>query len=172
MVRTLSTLWAVKIRRAQDSDAEGIRRIYNQAVTETTHTFDLVPRSLAQQQDWIAARQGSLAAIVAVSDEGEVLGFASLSRYRDRPAYSTTVENSVYVSPGAHRQGVGAALMTALIELASDHGYHSIVARIADAQEASIKLHAKHGFELVGIEKEIGRKFGRWLDVALMQRLL
>ena len=163
---------AVKIRRAEVSDAEGIMRIYNQAVTETTHTFDLVPRSVEQQRDWIAQRQGSLAAIIAESDDGELLGFASFSRYRDRPAYSTTVENSVYVAPGAHRQGVGSALMTELIEVATHHGYHSIVARIADAQEASIQLHSKHGFELVGIERQIGRKFGRWLDVALMQRML
>lgn len=162
----------MKIRRAELRDAEGIREIYNQAVTETTHTFDLVPRSLQDQKDWITARQGSLAAIVAVSEDGEILGFASLSRYRDRPAYSTTVENSVYVSTTAHRQGVGSTLMAALIELASHHGYHSIVARIADAQEASINLHRNHGYELVGIEREIGRKFGRWLDVALMQRML
>ncbi len=162
----------VKIRRAEIKDAEVLRRIYNQAVTETTHTFDLVPRSLQEQKDWIAARQGSLAAVVAESDDGKILGFASLSRYRDRPAYSTTVENSVYVAPEAHRQGVGSALMAELIELASHHGYHSIMARIADAQEASINLHRSHGYELVGIERQIGRKFGRWLDVALMQRML
>ena len=160
------------IRRAEIADAEGIRLIYNQAVTETTHTFDLVPRTLEDQKKWIAQRQGSLAAIVAVGDDGTILGFASLSRYKDRPAYSTTVENSVYVATHAHRQGVGGALMEALIQVATDHGYHSIMARIADAQDASITLHTKHGFELVGVEREIGRKFGRWLDVALMQRLL
>ena len=160
------------IRRAEIADAEGIRSIYNQAVTETTHTFDLVPRTLQGQQEWLAQRQGSLAAIVAVSDSGAILGFASLSRYKDRPAYSTTVENSVYVANNAHRQGVGSALMEALIQVARDHGYHSIMARIAGAQEASITLHTKHGFELVGIEREVGRKFGRWLNVALMQRLL
>lgn len=162
----------MKIRRVEITDAEAIMVIYNQAVTQTTHTFDLVPRTLDEQRTWIAARQGSLAAVLAEGDDGTILGFASLSRYRDRPAYSTTVENSVYVAPNAHRQGVGSALMEALIELAQDHGYHSIIARIADAQEASITLHAKHGFVLVGIEREIGRKFGRWLDVALMQRLL
>ena len=160
------------IRRAEIADAEGIRSIYNQAVTETTHTFDLVPRTLQDQQEWIAHRQGSLAAIVAVGDSGVILGFASLSRYKDRPAYSTTVENSVYVATHAHRQGVGSALMEALIQVATDHGYHSIMARIADAQDASITLHTKHGFELVGVEREVGRKFGRWLNVALMQRLI
>ena len=161
------------IRRAEIADAPGIRAIYNQAVTETTHTFDLVPRTLADQQEWLAQRQGSLAALVAVDDDDdEILGFASLSRYKDRPAYSTTVENSVYVATHAHRRGVGGALMEALIQLARDHGYHSIMARIADAQDASITLHTKHGFELVGIEREVGRKFGRWLNVALMQRLL
>lgn len=160
------------IRRAEIADAEGIRSIYNRAVTETTHTFDLVPRTLQDQQEWIAQRQGSLAAIVAVGDAGVILGFASLSRYKERPAYSTTVENSVYVASHAHRQGVGSALLEALIQVATDHGYHSIMARIADAQDASITLHTKHGFELVGVEREVGRKFGRWLNVALMQRLL
>lgn len=160
------------VRRAEIADAEGIRAIYNQAVTETNHTFDLVPRTIEDQQNWIAQRQGSLAALVAVADDGTIMGFASLSRYKERPAYSTTVENSVYVATHAHRQGVGSALMEALIELASAHGYHSMMARIADAQDASITLHTKHGFELVGIEREVGRKFGRWLDVALMQKLL
>ena len=162
----------MKIRRADIGDAEAIRAIYNQAVTETTVTFDLVPRTLDEQVQWIEQRQGALAAIVAEDDHGEILGFASLSRYRDRPAYATSVENSIYVALNAQRQGVGSALMEALIRVASDHGYHAIMARIAGAQEASIALHAKHGFQLVGVEREVGRKFGRWLDVALMQRLL
>jgi phosphinothricin acetyltransferase len=101
-----------------------------------------------------------------------VLGFASLSAYRDRPAYSTTVEDSVYVHRDHRGQGVGRVLLTEICRLATVHGFHAVMARIADAQSPSIALHRACGFELVGIEREVGRKFGRWLDVALMQKLL
>lgn len=162
----------VDTRLARRSDAEAIRRVYNHYVANTTVTFDMVPRSLEQQEAWLAARSGALAVIVAVDDDDRVLGFASLSPYKDRPAYRTTVENSIYVAPGLERRGVGRTLLWHLIEVASDHGYHSMIARIADASPASVGLHRAAGFELVGVEREVGRKLGRWLDVAVMQRLL
>jgi phosphinothricin acetyltransferase len=95
-----------------------------------------------------------------------------LSPYRDRPAYSTTVEDSVYVAPGHQGEGVGRSLLTELVSLATAHGFHSMMARIVGGHEASIALHRSVGFEVVGTEREVGRKFGRWLDVVLMQRLL
>ncbi|MFW2380381.1 MAG: N-acetyltransferase family protein [Acidimicrobiales bacterium] len=162
----------VDTRLARLSDAEAIRAIYNHYVTTTTVTFDMVPRSLEQQEAWLSERSGALAVIVAVDVDDRVIGFASLSPYKPRPAYRTSVENSVYVDPGSARQGVGRALMARLIEVANDHGYHAMMARIADANPASVGLHEAVGFELVGIEKEVGRKFNRWLDVAVMQRLL
>ncbi len=162
----------VDVRLARLSDAEAIRTIYNHFVENTTSTFDMVPRSLEQQEAWLSARSGALAVIVAVDADDTVMGFASLSPYKDRPAYRTSVENSVYVAPGLERRGVGRTLMTTLIEVATEHGYHAMMARISEARESSVGLHRSVGFELVGIEKEVGRKFNQWLDVAVMQKLL
>jgi L-amino acid N-acyltransferase YncA len=160
------------VRRATPADAEAIRAIYNVEVTGSTVTFDLVPRTLEDQLAWQAQHAGAHPAVVAVDDEGRVLGFASLSSYRDRPAYATTVEDSVYVHHDHRGEGVGRVLLSEIVRLATSHGFHSVVARIADAQPPSIGLHRACGFELVGIEREVGRKFGRWLDVAVMQKLL
>jgi len=101
-----------------------------------------------------------------------VLGFGSLSPYRQRPAYATTVEDSVYVHHEARRQGVGAAILEELLRLATSHGFHAVMARVVGGHEASTRVHRACGFQLVGVEREVGRKFGRWLDVVLMQRLL
>ena len=163
----------VTTRLAERRDAEAIREIYNREVTGSTVTFDLVPRTLEAQQAWIAAHSGAHPAIVAVDEaSGDVAGFGSLSAYRDRPAYSTTVEDSVYVHDGWRGQGVGRALLAELVRLATMHGFHSVMARIVGGHEVSIRLHESCGFSLVGVEREVGRKFGRWLDVALMQRLV
>jgi L-amino acid N-acyltransferase YncA len=165
----------ISVRTAVIDDAEGIRAIYNHEVTTTTSTFDLVPRSLAEQQRWLQARAGAFAAIVAVDDElpgHPVAGFASLSPYKDRAAYSTTVEDSVYVDRTMGGQGVGTLLLSRLVDIARESGFHAVMARIEASGAASRALHAKCGFELVGVEREVGRKFNRWLDVAVMQRLL
>lgn len=146
--------------------------IYNREVLETAHTFDLHPRTLEDQSRYIEDRSGGLIVLAAESDDGEIVGFGSISFYRDRPGYRTSVENSVYVHPDHHREGVGSALLAALIENARAHGFHAMFARIVDAQEASVELHRRHGFEMVGIEREAGRKFSKFRDVALMQRLL
>ena len=164
---------AVDVRLARLDDAEAIRTIYNLEVTGSTCTFDLVPRTLADQEAWLAKHRGAHPAVVAVDDEsGQVVGFGSLGPYRSRPAYSTTVEDSVYVRRDQHRKGVGRALLGELVGLATDHGFHAVMGRIVGGHEASIRLHEACGFELVGVEREVGRKFGRWLDVVVMERLL
>ena len=163
---------AVTIRLAEPSDSDGIRAIYNREVEGSTVTFDMVPRTGDEQLAWIAEHSGPYPAIVAVEATGTVLGFASLSPYRPRPAYATTVENSVYVHHDARGRKIAVQLMTELVELAQAHGFHSIIARIVGDHEASIALHAHVGFEVIGREREVGRKFGRWLDVVLMQRML
>jgi len=159
------------VRLATVADAEAIRSIYNVEVLESTVTFDLVPRSLEEQQQWLTARSGAHAVLVAEHD-GEVIGFASLSPYRDRPAYSTTVEDSVYVQRAAQGRGVGKALLGGLVDTATAHGFHAVMARIVGGHDASIALHRAHRFDIVGTEREVGRKMGRWLDVVVMQRLL
>ena len=161
----------MEVRPARPADAEAIRTIYNAEVTGSTVTFDLVPRTLEDQLAWQAAHAGAYPAVVAV-DGSEVVGFASLSPYKDRPAYNPTVEDSVYVRAGSRTGGVGRLLLGEVVRLAGVHGFHSIIARIADAQAPSIGLHRACGFELVGVEREVGRKFGRWLDVAIMQRMV
>ena len=160
------------MRVASVDDAEAVREIYNLEVLESTVTFDLVPRTLEQQRAWLDARSGAHAVLVAEDEAGEVVGFASLSPYKDRPAYSTTVEDSVYVRRDQQGRGIGRVLLTELVALATAHGFHSVMARVVGGHEASIRLHAALGFETVGTEREVGRKFGRWLDVVVMQRLL
>lgn len=168
----------MEVRLAVSDDAEPIRAIYNREVTGSTVTFDLVPRSLAEQQAWLASHSGAHPAVVAVAGPGDeagggrLAGFGSLSPYRSRPAYATTVEDSVYVHEDFRGRGVGRLLLAELVRLATVHGFHAVMARIVGGHEASIALHRACGFELVGVEREVGRKFGRWLDVALMQRLL
>jgi L-amino acid N-acyltransferase len=161
----------MELRLAALEDAEAIREIYNVEVTQSTVTFDLVPRSLEEQQNWLQARSGAHAVIVAVED-GEVVGFGSLSPWRDRPAYATTVEDSVYVRRDRQGRGVGRAVLEELVRVATLHGFHAMIGRIVGGHEASIALHRAAGFEQVGVEREVGRKFNRWLDVVLMQRLL
>jgi phosphinothricin acetyltransferase len=110
--------------------------------------------------------------VVVAEDAGDVVGFGSLSKWRDRPAYSTTVEDSVYVHRQRQGQGIGRQLLDELVATATRHGFHACMARIVGGHDASIALHAACGFEIVGTEREVGRKFGKWLDVVLMERLL
>jgi L-amino acid N-acyltransferase YncA len=171
------TTGEITSRLATLDDAAAIAGIYNNEVLTSTVTFDLVPRSLDDQRTWLATRSGAYAAIVAVADEslpgtGEVVGFASLSPYKERAAYSTSVDNSVYVHPDHQGRGIGKLLLGELVDTARSHGFHAVFARIVGGHDASIRLHEKFGFQRVGVEREVGRKFGQWLDVVLMQRLL
>lgn len=160
------------MRPAVLADAEAIRTIYNHEVVHTAATFDLVPRTLAEQEAWLDARSGAFTAVVAVDDDEVVVGFGALSPYKERAAYRTSVEDSVYVRRDLGGKGVGSLILGTLLEIAADSGFHAVFARINASGEASIALHAKLGFTLVGVEREVGRKFNRWHDVALMQRLL
>jgi L-amino acid N-acyltransferase len=162
----------MRVRLAASSDAESIRSIYNAEVTGSTATFDLVPRTSEEQLAWLADHRGPYPAVVATGENDLVLGFGSLSEYKNRPSYATTVENSVYVDAAHRGEGVGRTLLEQLIELATQHGFHSVIARIGGDNPASIALHRACGFTLVGGEREVGRKFSRWLDVTVLQRLL
>jgi L-amino acid N-acyltransferase YncA len=177
----------MRIRLAELADAAAIRAIYNVEVLESTNTFDMVPRSEAEQEAWILEHSGVHPALVAteasdprtpgapglIGANGEiVLGFGSLSSFRERSGYSATAENSVYVDRAQRGKGVGKALLAELLVLASAHGFHSLIARIAGHNETSIGLHEAAGFELVGVEREVGRKHRQWLDVVELQRLL
>ena len=160
------------IREATSNDAEAIRLIYNHEVENETSTMDLVPRTLETQREWIAARSGAFCAVVAVDSSGTVLGFGALSEYKDRSGYRSTVENSVYVRRDVARRGIGKQILLHLLETATVSGFHSVIARIEAQSLASRGLHSSCGFELVGIEKQVARKFGKWLDIAVMQKSL
>jgi L-amino acid N-acyltransferase len=175
------------IRLAELADAEAVRTIYNVEVTDSTNTFDMVPRTRAEQEAWVLGHHGVHPAIVATEPpdwdrpeagglagaNGEiVLGFGSLSPFRERSGYSGTAENSVYVDRAQRGKGVGRALLAELLVLASAHGFHSVIARIAGHNETSVGLHTAAGFELVGVEREVGRKHRQWLDVVELQRML
>ena len=151
--------------------------IYNAEVVESTVTMDIVPRTLADQLRWIEDHRGIHGAVVACDDDAttgveRVLGFASISPWRSRAAYSTSVENSVYVDRDHQGRGVGRILLDDVLRVAADSGFHTCFARIMSGHEASIRLHASRGFELIGVEREVARKFGRWIDVTVMQKML
>jgi len=171
---------------ARAEHAEGTRAIYNRAIETSTATFEMSPKSSFEQVRWIAEHSGAHPAVVALTTtpaptEGSppqhgpqdaVVGFGAISPYRPRPAYSTTVESSVYVHHDFRRMGIGQALVLEVLRLAKAHGFHAVIARIAGGNDASVALHQACGFEVIGTEREVGRKFGRWLDVVCMERLL
>ena len=163
----------VVLRPARLEDAEAIRQIYNAEVTTTTITFDIMPRSLADQVAYLSDRSGAHAVIVAAdTEDGTVLGYAALSPWRSKPAYATSVEDSIYVHRDHQGRGLGRLLLDELTQVATARGFHAMFARIVGGHAASIRLHEALGFEVVGTEREVGRKFGRWLDVVVMERLL
>ncbi|MHB8245236.1 MAG: GNAT family N-acetyltransferase [Acidimicrobiales bacterium] len=161
----------MEIRRATERDGEAIRSIYNVEVLTSTATLDLVPRSEEEQRAWMAAHSGAYPVLVAAESRA-VVGFSSLSPYRPRPGYSTAVEDSVYVAAEARGQGIGRLLLQAALDAALSHGFHSVIGRISAEQLPSIRLHEASGFVMIGVEREVGRKFGRWIDVAIVQLLL
>jgi L-amino acid N-acyltransferase len=161
----------IALRAAEDSDLAAILAIYNDAVAHTTAVYDYEPRSLAAQRQWFEAKQAaSLPVIVADAGDG-VIGFASYGPFRPWPAYGHTVENSVYVAPGQRGRGVGAALLEHLVAVAAHQPIHAMVAGIDAANEASLRLHARFGFEKVGHFRQVGWKFQRWLDLVFLERL-
>ena len=162
----------LSLRIAEPHDAEAIAAIYNHEVEHETSTFDLVPRTVDEQRTWLAARTGVFSVIVAYDSDQGVVGFAALSTYRERAGYRTTVENSIYVRRDQQRRGVGKLLLTRLLDVARDSGFHTVIARIEATSTGSLALHESLGFIKVGVEREVGRKLGRWLDSAIMQKML
>lgn len=162
---------ACTVRPATADDLSAIAEIYNDAILNSVATFDLEPWTPDHMARWLEEHRPPFAALVAERDSSEVLGWASLGPFRSKPAYRYTTENSIYVREDAQAQGVGAALMARLVEAADENGWHVVIARITAPNRASERLHARYGFERVGVEREVGRKFDRWLDVLIMQRV-
>lgn len=158
------------IRPATTDDIPAITEIYNQAVLTTTATFDTETRRLAEQQTWFTNHDARHPVVVAELD-GAVVGWASLSQWSDRRAYADTAEISVYVSEAFRGRGVGRRLLEAIVQEGQRVGLHTVIARIADGNAVSVHLHRSVGFEPIGVMKEVGRKFGKLLDVHLMQKI-
>jgi len=162
------------IRDATPADLGEINDIYNYYVLTCTCTYQELPESAADRSEWFKSHDSKHPVIVAEL-EGEIVGWGSLSQFggpRARSAYRFTVEDSVYVRHDMQRQGIGAAILAELIRQAKALGYRSIVASISADRTPSISLHEKLGFAKVAHLREVGLKFGRWLDVVYLQKML
>jgi phosphinothricin acetyltransferase len=163
----------IQTRPATRADLPSILEIYNHAVLNTTASYDYEPRTLEHRVAWFDDHlKHDLPVFVALDEMERVTGWSALNRFHDRAGYRFTVENSVYVAADQRGRGVGTRLLPLLIEAARERRFHAILAVIDAANEPSIRLHAKFGFERVGLFREVGFKFGRWLDVAYMELLL
>jgi L-amino acid N-acyltransferase YncA len=162
----------VVIREAQEADLSDLLAIYNDAVLTTTAVYDYSERTAEQQSAWFKAKRDQGLPVLVAENGGDAVGFASYGRYRPWPAYLHSVENSLYVAADWRGRGIGSLLLPALIQRATDRGLHAMIAGIDAANEASLRLHAKFGFEPVGRFREVGWKFERWLDLAFLQRML
>lgn len=158
------------LRSAREEDVPALAGIYNEAVLTTVATFDTQPRSLEAQREWLRLHNPAHPVFVA-EVRGEVVGWASLSRWSDRRAYDCTAEVSFYVRSDHRGRGIGRALLVALITRSDERGVHALLARIADGNAVSVHLHEALGFRPVGVMREVGFKFGRWIDVHLLERM-
>jgi L-amino acid N-acyltransferase YncA len=164
---------SLEIRPTRVADLPMITEIYAHEVRVGTATFELVAPDLSEMtRRFQALRDGGFPYLVAELD-GEVAGYAYASSYRPRPAYRFTVENSVYLRPATHRRGIGRQLLERLIAECETRGFRQMIAVIGDsANAASIGVHARCGFQMIGTHPNVGLKFGRWLDTVMMQREL
>lgn len=163
----------VRIRRAKREDCQAILAIYNHAVLHTTASYDYEPRTLEHRLEWFEAHEREDLAIFVAEAEGDgVVGWSALNKFHDRMGFRFTSENSVYVAEPWRGRGLGGILLKPLIDAAEARGLRAILAAIDADNQSSIRLHAKHGFERVGQFRQVGYKFGRWLDVVYMERLI
>ncbi len=158
----------MKIRAATNEDQQAILEIYNEAVQNTTATFDTEPRSLQNQVEWFRRHKKNHPVLV-VEENDKVIGWSSMSPWSDRCAYDTTVEVSVYVHRDFRGRGIGSQLLEKITEEGRRANNHTVLSRISEGNDISIHLHEKLGYRHIGVMKEVGFKFGKFLDVTLMQ---
>lgn len=159
------------IRRATSADTAAITDIYNEAILTTTATFDIEPKTIEDRARWLEARGERFPVFVAESD-GQVLGWTSLTRWSERAGYDDTAETALYVHSSHRGRGIGRQLKAAMIDEARRLKFHTLIVRVTEDSEASLHLNKDAGFVLVGTVKQAGRKFGRLLDVHIMQKML
>jgi L-amino acid N-acyltransferase YncA len=162
---------ALVIRKAAKSDIDAITEIYNEAILTTTATFDTEPKSITDRLQWFNSHDERHPIFVAVY-EGSVVGWSSITQWSERPAYSETSEISSYVKSEYRNKGIGRKLKIVIIEEAKKLQFHCLIARVAGESAVSLHLNRSFGFVEVGTLKEVGKKFGRRLDVHILQKIL
>lgn len=168
----MKTSPALLIRTATPDDVSAITAIYAEHVLHGTASFDTVPRSHAATREKLDACLERQWPFLVAEKSGEILGYAYVTQFRDRPAYANTCENSIYVKAQRRGEGVGHALLQALVQRATARGFRQMIAVIGGGEPASIAVHGKAGFSHAGRMTSVGWKFGRWLDTVYMQRPL
>ena len=169
----MSTAASVTLRDGSPGDAAAIAAIYAEHVLHGTASFELTPPGVDEIRRRMTVLTGEGYPWILACDDAGIAGYAYAGPYRPRPAYRYTVEDSVYLAPRAQRRGIGSTLLQALIDRCAARGHRQMIAVIGDsANAASIALHARAGFTAAGRLAQVGWKFGRWLDVVLMQRAL
>jgi len=158
------------IRKAVLGDVSAITAIYNEAILTTSATFDNEPKTISEQKRWFKSH-GPRNPILVAEIDGNVVGWASLSEWSNRCAYADTAEISVYVKEAFRSRGIGKNLMQAVLSEGKTAGLHTVISRITSGNDISIHLHRQFGFEDIGIMKEVGKKFGKLLDVCMMQKI-
>ncbi|WP_246862347.1 GNAT family N-acetyltransferase [Nocardioides sp. SYSU D00065] len=159
------------IRRALPADLDAVARIYAREAREGHATFDVEARPMTLWRERLDA-SGAGDHFLVAEHEGAVIGYATSSPFRPKPAYRHTRESTVYVAPGHQGLGAGRALYDALLTALAADGIHLVVAAVALPNPASLALHRACGFEEVGVMREVGRKLDRWIDIAWLQRVL
>ncbi|MFF9486923.1 GNAT family N-acetyltransferase [Streptomyces sp. NPDC014676] len=165
----------VQVRPGTEGDLTALTDLYNHYVRETAITFDTAPFTPEERRPWLLSHpvDGPYRLMVATSaGSRRILGYATSSPFRPKPAYTTSVETTVYVAPGAGRRGIGTLLYQALFEALAGEDLHRAYAGVAQPNDASARLHGRFGFRHVGTYREVGRKFGRWWDVAWYEKPL
>jgi L-amino acid N-acyltransferase YncA len=158
------------VREAADTDLSAIQRIYAHHVTHSLATFEEVPPSTEEMSARRASVISSGLPYLVAMQGGEVVGYSYAAKFHSRAAYRYTIENSIYVSNSFLGQGIGKALLGALISRCEAGPWRQMIALIGDSNLASIRLHGGHGFNMVGTLESVGFKFGHWVDVVFMQR--
>jgi phosphinothricin acetyltransferase len=162
----------ITIRPAIETDLPAILNIYNDVIVNTTAVFEYRPHTLDMRKVWFAAKQEQGHPVFVAEENGVLLGLSSIGPFRAWAAYQYTVENSVYVAHAARGKGIGKLLLPPVIAAAKQLNLHTIVAGIEATNEASLRLHRFFGFEESAHFKQVGYKFGRWLDLKFLQLLL
>jgi L-amino acid N-acyltransferase len=162
----------IQIRTALETDLEAMLEIYNDVIVNTTAVYDYEPHTLEMRRQWFRIKEAQGYPVFVAEDNGRVVGFSSIGPFRAWAAYKYSVENSVYVAADQRGKGIGKKLIEPLIRASEQLNMHTIIAGIDATNEASILLHRSLGFEEVAHFKQVGYKFGRWLDLTFMQLLL